>query len=99
MYQWVEWDAPWHPAETCTQATTVVVTPVTRRYSPAVSVALLADRSLLTQVCIKLSNARRLPSPEGWEVVLRNGRILITGLDDCSVSLDSYSRYGMLSVK
>jgi hypothetical protein len=53
------------------------------------------DYPLPAQVSIDLSNRLlwKLPFPDGWDMVHRNGRNLIKGLDDCSFSVDA-AQYG-----
>ena len=55
------------------------------------------DPPLPQNVTIDLTNhlPRRMPCPEGWEVLQRNGRTLITAPNLGSVGIDS-AQYGML---
>ena len=55
------------------------------------------DPPLQQNVIIDLTNhlLRRMPCPEGWEVLQRNGRTLITAPDLGSVGIDS-AQYGLL---
>ena len=55
------------------------------------------DPPLPTSVCIDLSNhlPQFLPSPEGWDVCKRNGRVTITGPGHIAVGMDA-AQYGML---